>query len=333
MPVVWALTGARVGDNAQVVQFAEALGFEVREVPLDYGGLRMLPNWLLGGTLATLSSAARSRIQPPWPDLIIGAGQRSVPVARWIKRQSGGKARLVFLGRPRSPLAWFDLVITTPQYGLPPEDNVKVVALPYPRSPDAADDLGEWPAKWRDVRRPLTAVLIGGSSTPYRLDKASIEGLVDQAAAAGGHVVFATSPRTSVAEADLLEELVNDAAEVWRWAPETPNPYRVLLQLADQFVVTEDSVSMIADACATGKPVSVAPVARSAMMTWQADSGVLRWLAKNGILSPPRDVRRLVSMLARNGQVTMAGADSAAAMVGEMTTWPEVVEQVRGLVR
>ena len=60
----------------------------------------------------------------PWPDLVLLAHQSNENVARWIRRQSGGRTRLVLLGRPWAPAEAFDLVVTTPQYDLPEAANV-----------------------------------------------------------------------------------------------------------------------------------------------------------------------------------------------------------------
>ena len=334
MPLVWALTGKRVGDNQQVRQFAAALGFEVREVPLTYGPLRMLPNWLLGASLSSIKASARQQLAPPWPDLIIGAGQRSVPVARWVQAQSGGKAKTVFLGRPRAPLTWFDLIITTPQYGLPDDANVMTVGLPYVERQLAPLDAGAWLARWRELPRPLTAVLIGGSSAPYRLNAASIRRLVALAAGRpdGGAVIFATSPRTSVREVALVGEAVQGAGEVCPWAPGAGNPYPALLAEADRFIVTEDSVTMIAEAVATGNPVIVAPVARRPHISWRAERGLARWLVRNGVLSPPRNVRRLVKMLAADGLVEFAGKSGAAGSATQLASWGDALTRVRRMV-
>ena len=59
-------------------------------------------------------------LQPPWPDLVVGIGRRTVPVARWIQQRSGGRTDLVRLGHPRADNDLFDLVITTRQYPVPP---------------------------------------------------------------------------------------------------------------------------------------------------------------------------------------------------------------------
>ncbi len=334
-PLVWALTGARVGDNQQVVQFSQALGFDVREIELAYRGLRVLPNWLLGATQVVVKRVARAELQPPWPDLVVGAGQRSVSVARWIRRKSGGRTRLVFLGRPRAPLNWFDLVITTPQYGLPREGNVMMVPLPYVTKASPGVDAGYWLVRWAALARPVTAVLVGGSTPPYKIDRTSMRRLVEESrrVADGGTVLYVTSPRTSTVEADWLEQLTGDGDELIRWEKDKPNPYSALLSYADRFVVTEDSVSMIAEACATGKPVTVASLKRSWSVSWRADSGLARSLARRGILSPPRNVRRLISLLVEASAISMRDHDvELASADAVLDSWPEVVIRVRRMV-
>ena len=49
----------------------------------------------------------------------------------------------------------------------------------------------------------------------------------------------------------------HDGHRVFGWPPPEPNPYPALLEIADRFLVTSDSASMIADACVTGKPVEL----------------------------------------------------------------------------
>ena len=121
-PLVWVLQGSRRGDNAQARELAARLPALTEAKHLKYNWLYGLPNFLLGAGLASVEQGAEC-LTPPWPDLVNAIGRRSVPVARWIKKKSGGCTRLVHMGRPRAPLDIFDLVITTPQYGLPPGES------------------------------------------------------------------------------------------------------------------------------------------------------------------------------------------------------------------
>jgi mitochondrial fission protein ELM1 len=115
-PRVWLMLGNRRGDNNQMLALAEGLGLPFETKVLSYTQLRRLPRFLRGARLISLTRRARRLIRPPWPDVVIGVGYPSVPVARYIRRQAGGSTRLVQIGNPRSGITDLDLVITTPQY-------------------------------------------------------------------------------------------------------------------------------------------------------------------------------------------------------------------------
>lgn len=261
-PAVWCLHGKHAGDNAQIDAFATALGGPTQVHTLRFSVLSRLPGWLRGASRLGLAGSEPA-LAPPWPDLIIAAGRRSASVARWIVRQSGGRTRSVLLGRPRAPLAAFDLVVTTPQYGLPVRGNVLHLPAPAAMLP-AADpaEIEHWRQRWSTLPRPWIGVLAGGDRAPYRLDADAAARLGDAAAALatqrGGSVLATTGPRTSPAATDVFFAHLGEAAFRHRYAKnQTDNPYRALLALADTFIVTGDSASMLAEAAGTGKPVAV----------------------------------------------------------------------------
>ena len=129
LPRVWAVTGARAGDRAQILALAEALGWPVEEKRLAHNLMEAVPNLLLDDSRLSLKARAADPLESPWPDLVIASGRRSVPIVRWIRRRSGGRTRLVHIGRPWAPLKHFDLIVSTPQYHLPKASNVLHNAL------------------------------------------------------------------------------------------------------------------------------------------------------------------------------------------------------------
>jgi len=262
LPDVWLLHGRHAGDNAQVDALAAGTGWPCRTRQLRFSVLSRLPGWLKGASRTGLA-ASEPPLAPPWPELLIAAGRRSANVARWVARRSGGRTRTVLVGRPRAPLAAFDLVLTTPQYGLPARGNV--VHLPAPLGhPETGDDssFDLWRARWAQLPRPWIALLVGGDRAPYRLDASTARHLAEAAnalaTATGGSLLVTTGPRTQPAAADALFATLAGSACRHRFAPgQADNPYRALLALADQFVVTGDSASMLGEAAATGKPMAV----------------------------------------------------------------------------
>ena len=284
-PRVWVLRGQRAGDNAQLACLAEALGWRYELKDLVYNRRYRWPNLVLDTWLLSLDRARSSPLESPWPDLVLASGRRSVPVARWIQRQSGCQARLVHLGRPWAPLAWFDLVITTPQYGLPVRPNVLHNTLPLmATSPDrGAAAARRWSARLAHLPRPWIALLVGGTSRPYVFDVATAGRLGEQASAmartAGGSLLVTIGRRTSAQAADALCAAIAAPVHCHRFTEgSSDNPYLAYLALADRFVVTADSASMLAEACATGKPVSLFDVPTRPDWRLRVTGLVRRWI-------------------------------------------------------
>jgi len=263
-PLTWLLTGHKAGDNTQVTALADALGWSYTVKRFRYRSYELLTNRLLGITLAGIDRAASSELAPPWPELVITAGRRNEPVARWIRRQSGGKTRLVHVGRPWAPLDSFDLIVTTPQYFLPDHQNVFKITLPlHGVTSDLLDKAASaWGAKLAHLPRPYTAVLIGGDSGPfvYTREKGRRLGqLINSlAVSSGGSLLVTGSARTPTAVLEALRQELAVPNTVYRWSEDrVGNPYLGYLALADQLVVSGESMSMLAEAGFTGKPLYI----------------------------------------------------------------------------
>src|SRR5438309_7197039 len=169
---VWVLLGPHRGDNHQALALAEGLGVAFRPIQMRYRWFAHLPAVLRSVAIHQLQPEARAEISPPWPSLVIGIGQRSVPVARYIKEASGGRTTIVRLGDPMISPRYFDLVITTPQYAV--RDLENVVRLPVtitnpPVLPDPAEQ--RWLARFP---RPRRLIAVGGATSLWQLRRSKI---------------------------------------------------------------------------------------------------------------------------------------------------------------
>jgi hypothetical protein len=264
-PVVWVLMGNKAGDNTQVLALAEALGgpFEVKQ--LAYKKFEYVHHALFGATIAGVDADRSAHLGAPWPDLVLSAGRRNEPIARWIKQAAGPHpVRIVHVGRPWSPLHHFDLIVTTPQYRLPNRPNVVQNKTPLHRvtAERLRSESDLWRPRLADLPRPFTTVVIGGSSGPYSFDHAAAARLARQAnalaAEKGGSLLVTTSARTPADTMETFEAHVTVPHHVFRWSKDaTENPYFAFLGLADDIVVTGDSMSMLTEACWTRKPVHI----------------------------------------------------------------------------
>jgi mitochondrial fission protein ELM1 len=273
-PRIWRVLGDKKGDNAQVEVVAEALERQ-RGWTSELRHLEMLPKYVKGKprvapTLHHIDRARSDPLEPPWPDLILTRGRRPSNVALWIKAQSGGRTRIVLLGKPAGwlshYLSQFDLVITSSETLPPPFANVMQIDLPLMQigAGRLAAGRAEWQAALGPLPRPLVAFLIGGPTSPYVYNaeaEARMRARIAQVLAEGGTPYLVGSRRTPPGFLHRLQTGFPDALRVFDWArPEGGNPYTGLLALADRFVVTGDSISMQVEVARLGKPLEILPL-------------------------------------------------------------------------
>ncbi len=267
-PRIWVIPGNRPGDDAQVYALAEelCLPFETRK--LKFNWRQWLSGNYLGASAASVDRALRnSTLVPPWPDLIIHVGRRAVPVAQWVRKQSGGRTRLVFIGHPRVTGEMFDLVFTTRQYRTPVGASIRLlpVAMSRYREPPKAEDRDR---SWLEsLPRPHLLLMLGGRTRHWLQRPAYIADmaakLAQRARSKGGSLVVARSARTSETVLDAIERRLEECSCEWRVVRDDFPRFPVLLDDADELFPTADSISMISEGAITRKPVGIVPLEKS----------------------------------------------------------------------
>lgn len=335
---VWCLLGKKAGDNTQVRALAAELGWHTEEKHIVARTWELLAHIGSGATLAGIDRSRSSALAAPWPEIVISAGRRNEPVARWVRQQSGGRTRLVHIGRPWAPLSEWDLVVTTPQYFLPQQAGIVHNSLPLHRH--SAVDLDRAGEQLRpqlaSLPRPWVAVLMGGDSGRFVMtpDKGRSLGLLSQelAAAAGGSVLFTDSPRTPRTAGDALQAQLRQPNYCYRWGSSGDNPYRGLLAVADAFVVTGESMSMLGEAADTGRPLFIFDVGDGAARWWQQAHNYRykplshRFAMRFGPVRMRRDIGNIQSALVASGRAKWLASDmiaqAALTLRARMTSVP-----------
>lgn len=313
---IWVMLGHRTGDNNQLLALAEALKLPFETRTLRFNAFRTVSRWL-GPTLVSLHGADRSTLRPPWPDLVLGIGWRSVSVARWIKRASDGRSRLVRIGNPRANARLFDLVITTPQYPVPDGPNVLRLPLGMSRyrspptpSPSETEFLAGLP-------RPHRLLAVGGPAKYWRLRADIVERAATALAAKGGTTIVATSPRTpDYVTSALAAHAPNEIKLVSGGHPR----FAALLGDADEIHVTGDSVAMLSEAVLSGKPVGIVPI--------ELDTHGQNVLGRHAETN--RDLRRFWASLRDRGLAGTLDHPRAGQIADPATTAADAIKAVLG---
>ena len=259
-PSVWVLHDGKPGMASQALGLAEATGFQFSEKILSIRRpWAWLPPRLWLAPLEAAREAGRA-LAPPWPDLVIGCGRNTVRPALAIRRASGGRTLAAQIQDPRVGRGEFDMLFVPEHDRLRgPRILVTRGAIHRVTAPLLAAERRRFPALDR-LARPILGVLIGGSNRSYRLDLSRLGEIAEMIAAVlrrtGGSAVVTPSRRTGEAGlAVLRERLAGLPGSIWDGAGD--NPYYAYLAVADTLLATADSVSMVSEAAATGKPVYI----------------------------------------------------------------------------
>ncbi len=337
-PRTWVILSDKRGDNGQVDTIVDALGW-----PVEHKYVHMKPEWVLGKpryrpSLEHLDLAQSDKLEGPWPDLIITVGRRPSMVALWVRQQSGNHTRIVLVGKPSGHMLDFSLVVASAENQMPPLHNFQATTLPLMRiaPQDVASEAAAWRERFAELRRPMIAMLIGGETNPFIMNRKVARELVATARwvidELGGTPYITTSRRTTPKVLEVLRAELPEEAVYFEWSADaTDNPYRALLGSADGFIVTGDSVSMMVEVIYLHKPLAIFPLPggwlgkvdqlRRSLAHWlfrpQLRSGFdrLRHAVARGVyyidvfkvLSATRDFRAFHRLLVDNGYAVWAG--------------------------
>ncbi len=273
---IWTLTNGMAGFEIQTNAIATELAQKLKPPPNSI-------------TRKTISLALPYRLlapygpahqpadcMPPYPDILIASGRKSIPLARHIKRASADKCFTIVLQNPHISPHHFDFV-WSPAHDLLKGENVYTTLL----SPHGltTDNLAQAAKQWKPkllappidnqnrtdrLTGKLIGVLIGGANKIYPFSNKDIKALLHALrtlADAGHYLMISLSQRTPKGlEQALVKNL--SGRDYFLWSPKTgtPNPYRGILGLANALIVTCDSVNMVGEACVSGAAVYVYPL-------------------------------------------------------------------------
>ncbi len=257
-PFAWVVTDGVIGMENQCVGLVERIGlaFAVKRIAVAKPW-RWVPPLLIPRPLARLAPRG-DQLTPPWPDLLVASGRKSVAPALAIRKASGGACFCVQIQNPGVDPARFDMVIAPAHDSLKGANVIATTGSLHGLSRTGLDkDAAAWRASVAHLPEPRIAVLVGGANRAYRFGEAEARALGQSLSALPGSLMVTVSRRTGAEATRALAESLDLSRAVF-WDGQGDNPYRGWLGLADAIVVTSDSVNMATEACVTGKPVLVA---------------------------------------------------------------------------
>eukprot|EP00249_Psilotum_nudum_P018160 c26667_g1_i1 orf=414-1763(-) len=231
-----------------------------------------------------IAAIAHESFDREGPLLVVASGRDTALVAAAVKRLASRDTFVVQIQHPRICLNDFDMVITphhdyhvmtpaayeeVPRFLIPwlsprkpPEEHVVLTigALHHADSAMLRVAASEWHNELASLPKPLLVVNIGGPTRhcSYGEDLAfELVSALKMVLVTCGSVRISFSQRTPFQIADYIWKEMSFHPKVYIWNGQGPNPHLGHLAWGDAFVITADSISMLSEACSTGKPVYV----------------------------------------------------------------------------
>jgi mitochondrial fission protein ELM1 len=261
---VWVLNDGRVGHWRQASALAAYLPAAAREV-----GFHLKTPWRLFAPRSlplglAMHPCLRTGLDGEAPAAIISCGRQSALVARWLQHQLGPDTRTVQILNCGLRPERFSWVIAPLHDDLRGHNVIHSVGSLNPVDETWLGRATGDPGKYQQTRRPRVTVLLGGPSKHFDFTRSwfsrRLAELSAWTARRQGSLVLVASPRTPEWVAEAIK--VNDSGASQRWVPWCEQPgtasdlrYAAVVAQADCLVVTADSVNLVSEACASGKPV------------------------------------------------------------------------------
>jgi len=265
---IWLLLDDRKGSVNQAQGIAQAIGdsLNVIEKQLVYNHFASLPNWFRGKTLLGINKQKSDNITENFPDAVLSTSRRTVPVARYIRKHSENRTKIIQLMYPSGGVGIneMDLIIVPDHDGIKKQQipNAMVIqGAPTKICPETMQQARlQWEPIFNSLPRPFTTVIIGGSikgkAWPLNNAQDLAHRIKELHNKIGGSILITTSRRTGENAQNLIMERLKDIPSyTYIWGEKKENPLMGFYACADRIIVTADSVSMCSEACGTGKPV------------------------------------------------------------------------------
>lgn len=256
----YLLSNGAAGNLQQARALADALRVDAREFRIDLPWpSRWLAPHLVPGDWRRLPAALRDAVAATPPALAIGCGRAGAWATRLLRAETG--ARAVQILDPRIELTHWDVVIAPSHDELAGDNLVETIGALNAITPARLAAAALSTPALHALPHPRTVVLVGGDAHRVRIDHAFIARLLAALDALQpadqGSVLISTSRRSGpevVAQLDAFVRSRRGELFVAGASAGSANPYLAFLAHADRLVVTPESVNMLSEAAATGKP-------------------------------------------------------------------------------
>lgn len=258
----------RIGTLSQSIGLAEEMGLSYEVLDLKYNKLSILPNFIFSDSLLRLDKTSRKKLEniSEFPKFIFSAGRKSAIAALYLKRKSQGQTKVVQIMNPNMDLRKFDLVILPRHDGIAEEKFPNIIntigALTKVNDKKILAEKEKFASWFESDKKYKISLMLGGASKKTKFTNESGANLAKLCSNISNNMnatlFILNSRRTGDELTNAVKSNLVCDFKFFDWKNlGNQNPYLASLAIADFFIITGDSVSMISECCSTGKPVYI----------------------------------------------------------------------------
>ncbi len=266
MTTCWGITDGSAGMVAQVSSLSAAMSLvpEMKIISLKKPWA-LLPNICYDSPLKSCilpyALCEPENITASCPDMVISCGRKAALVALALKKKHSG-IKAIHIQDPQLSPQYFDVVVAMEHDKVKGNNVIKTLFALHSITPEALATAKEkFAPRFLAYPQPHIAVLLGGSTNKYTLTKEHMENVIvdlqEWLAGTKGSLLITSSRRTGAENLADLQQAFAGNKNVYIYDGKEENPYMGMLACADEIIVTNDSVNMMSEAFATGKPVTI----------------------------------------------------------------------------
>jgi uncharacterized protein len=262
----WVITDGKIGHIRQSEGLAQALGvkFETKILKHNFY-IPTYPAWLRN-TMLRFTTKDSDRLSEPWPDIAISCGSNTIPLMLNIQKESSGKTYIIYVQNPKLSLKNFDTVIVMDHDRVSAENTLSTEMALHPITKDSLTSAKkEFKKSLPSVPHHQNAIIIGGDTSRSKMTEDTCLDLIDKIKFIRnkykGGLFISPSRRTPSRMIELLNKNFGKEQDVYIVnLQDSYNPYFGILSIVKKIFITNDSVSIISEACAAGKQNFIIPL-------------------------------------------------------------------------
>jgi len=253
---LWAVTDGSQGMISQVNGLARyiEINFQEKKVELKWPWSILPPGFLPISKNIFKSNFHRKN----FPDIIITCGRKSIYTSLYLKKLLKNKIISIHIQNPKINNNNFDFVISPNHDQYYGKNVINSIGALHNIDIEKINNT----KKLFDVpkNKKIVTIVLGGENNHYYFDNLIFNKLINKIFNLDNidnkfFFLFIPSRRTPQNIIDDINKNIKNQYYIWNNKDE--NPYLYSLKIADYFIVTSDSTSMISEVSITGKPVFV----------------------------------------------------------------------------